>query len=265
MFEKIKNFLKEEYKKFDVENLEPEDNKNLSFKLAPSIVPEHLARYNFSIEQIKNGGNKDGKGIVILNLASARGYGSQMIKDALPESQVLSLELRPEYLEAQQKKYPKSKGEQVMASVGIIPLADQSVNVVDAFEILEHLDEQKNLVSESYRILKDDGMFIVSVPHPYSFNKEGKRKGISSNRHHFYEPSEEELFQLLKDSGFKDITKYGQTPVNKKISKVVEKISFALPIRPLWAWKKGRDTTVRINEGNHPEMINLTHIFLAKK
>jgi SAM-dependent methyltransferase len=288
---RINQKIKDAYKKIDIENLEPEERENFSFKLTPSIVPEHLARYNFSIEQIKNEWNETGKGITVLNLASARGYGSQMIKDALPDSRVISLELRFEYIKAQQKKYPNSNGEQVMASAGIIPLASESVDAVDAFEILEHMSEgyvdvtaatkeqegkpekdkktilggQENLVSEAYRILKKDGIFIVSVPHRYSFDKDGKRTGVSSNKHHLHEPDEDELFQLLKDKGFRDITEYGQIPANKNMSKVIGMISYVLPIRPLWAWKKGRDTAVRLDGDKKPNQVNLTHVFMARK
>jgi len=274
IIEKISKVVIKAYKYLNIENLEPDD-KNLALKLlTPAIVAEHEARYDFLITLIKDQGNLTGKEITILNLASARGYGTEKLQKALPESRVISLELRQEYLEAQKNKYLNSVGGQIMASAGKIPLPNASVDVVGAFEILEHLPKeetdsrlggQENLLSEAFRVLEVGGALIVSVPDRYSHDSKGRRTGISSNKHHLYEPNEDELREQLKKIGFTQITEYGQMPANKKISKIVGAISYILPLRPLWAWNKERDTEVRLDQNDNPDRFNLTHIFVARK
>lgn len=272
--EQITKAVKKAYKDLNIENLEPDD-KNLALRLlTPTIVAEHEARYDFLIKQIQEESNYTGEGVTVLNLASARGYGTEKLQKALPKSRIISLELRREYLEAQKNKYPKSRGGQIMASAGKIPLPNASVDVVGAFEILEHLSKeetdsrlggQENLLSEAFRVLEAGGELIVSVPDRYSHDSKGRRTGISSNKHHLYEPNEDELREQLKKIGFTQITEYGQMPANKKISKIVGAISYILPLRPLWAWNKERDTEVRLDRNDNPDIFNLTHIFVARK
>lgn len=49
-------------------------------------------------------------------------------------------------------------------SGGPLPFPDRSFAGVFAFEVLEHVDDDDGLVGEIARVLRDDGLFVLSVP-----------------------------------------------------------------------------------------------------
>ena len=51
-----------------------------------------------------------------------------------------------------------------------LPLSDNSVDIVIATQVLEHLNEYKETVSEMHRVLKPGGKVIISVPYDTFFS-----------------------------------------------------------------------------------------------
>jgi len=45
-----------------------------------------------------------------------------------------------------------------------LPDPDNSVDIVICMALIEHLKDPSNLISESFRVLKDNGLFILSTP-----------------------------------------------------------------------------------------------------
>ena len=60
--------------------------------------------------------------------------------------------------------------ETLVADAADTGLADASVDVVSAFELLEHLAEPQRVVAEMHRVLKPGGTAVVSVPHDTVFS-----------------------------------------------------------------------------------------------
>lgn len=52
----------------------------------------------------------------------------------------------------------------VRADARHLPLADRSLGLVVAFDILEHIEEDDDAVCEIRRVLRPDGTFLVAVP-----------------------------------------------------------------------------------------------------
>ena len=48
---------------------------------------------------------------------------------------------------------------------GAIPLPDHSFDLVVVIDFLEHIPDDRGFVSELRRILRDDGVLVVNVPH----------------------------------------------------------------------------------------------------
>lgn len=90
----------------------------------------------------------------------------------------------------------------------IIPLADQSVDVVTLLAVLEHLDNREDIIREIGRVLKEEGLLLITVP-----TKKAKpvlefmanwlrivsREEIADHKHYY---SSKELEHLLAKSGF---------------------------------------------------------------
>ena len=93
------------------------------------------------------------------------------------------------------------KGKYLAANVQKIPFDDNLFDFVVELDVLEHLQKGESIKSlgEVRRVIKDKGIFIISVP----LNESDKDKNL--NRH-LVTYDEYTIFQLLRDGGF-EITK----------------------------------------------------------
>jgi ubiquinone/menaquinone biosynthesis C-methylase UbiE len=86
------------------------------------------------------------------------------------------------------------------------PFKDKVFDVVYSCHVLEHVSNDFNALNEIYRVLKDDGIFILSVPNIYNLSSQFKKKlGYKKPfvaPTHLREYDESELRNKLKDSGF---------------------------------------------------------------
>lgn len=239
-------------KPFIVENIEPDDR--LIKRLFPNMLGEHIARYRYAAECVRLIPPMDRK-INILDIASARGYGSDILKKELPNGNVFGMEYKRDYVEKAHKKYPEPNF--LQGDARAIPFADESMDLVTAFEIIEHLPrkDQQNFLKEIFRVLKKDGKAVVSIPEPYS-------GGIGSNAYHLHEPSQEEMQKYIERAGLKTVETLGQICVSPIQAKRMKALNKVVPVWPIFAWGPSRDITVR----NVPEgELALTHIFVLKK
>jgi SAM-dependent methyltransferase len=59
----------------------------------------------------------------------------------------------------------KERGLAVMrADMISLPVADESLDLVVAFDVLEHIDDDKSAAAEAYRVLRPGARFLVAVP-----------------------------------------------------------------------------------------------------
>ena len=89
-----------------------------------------------------------------------------------------------------------------------IPLADQSVDVVTLLAVLEHLENGQEIIREAWRILKEEGLILITVP-----TKKARpvleflanrlhivsREEVADHKRYY---SSEELQRLLAGNGF---------------------------------------------------------------
>lgn len=88
-----------------------------------------------------------------------------------------------------------------MGSAYKIPLEDNSVDVVISLETIEHLDKPEVFVSEVRRVLKSDGVFVVSTPNDDEFTE--------GNVFHVHEFQFPELKRIV-EKNFTNVTYYFQ-------------------------------------------------------
>lgn len=120
---------------------------------------EHMARYSSVLDIAKDK--------VVLDIASGTGYGSNMISYFARE--VIGIDISEEAIEYSKSNYNKKNIEFICGSAYNIPLKDNSIDVVVSLETIEHLDKPEVFVKEVKRVLKKDGIFIVSTPNDDQF------------------------------------------------------------------------------------------------
>lgn len=157
-------------------------------------VVEHLHRYALALELAKNK--------VVLDIASGEGYGSNLLSRVA--SQVTGVDISEESVAHANNKY---KGKNLSFKVGStskIPLPDHSIDLVVTFETLEHHDEHDEMMYEIRRVLKEDGVLIISSPEKTIYKDRDP-----NNPYHIKELDLEEFSTLLK-ANFNDVKIYNQ-------------------------------------------------------
>jgi len=121
----------------------------------PAINYEHLHRYQFAGEFVKDK--------VVLDLACGEGYGSHLL--AGNAKRVIGIDIDGPTIRRASQKYFKSNLEFIIGSITDIPIIEEHCfDTIICFEALEHVKDHDRLMSEVKRLLKENGLFIVSTP-----------------------------------------------------------------------------------------------------
>lgn len=158
-------------------------------------VIEHLHRYAIAQKITKNK--------VVLDIASGEGYGSFLLsKNA---AKVFGVDIDEGSINHAKVKYAASKNiEFSVGSTDAIPLEDSSVDVVISFETIEHHDKHNLMMKEVSRVLKTDGVLLISSPEKSIYSKRDP-----NNPYHIRELTLNEFSDLLKRN-FKNVKLFNQ-------------------------------------------------------
>jgi SAM-dependent methyltransferase len=121
----------------------------------PDLMNEHRARYSFA-ERLA--GSK-----CILDAGCGIPYGAALL--ARSASRVFALDFSREPLLEGIGKYDGTGNIRfIQGDCANIPLTSGSVDVVVAFEVIEHLENWRGLLAEARRVLTPSGQLLVSTP-----------------------------------------------------------------------------------------------------
>jgi len=163
------------------------------------IWVEHWHRYHFAARWVE--------GREVLDVACGEGYGTALLA-ARNARRVTGVDLSPQAIAHARATYGSVPNtEFVEASCTRMPFADGSFDLVVSFETLEHIDAQREFVEEVGRVLKPDGVFLLSCPNKLEYSD----KRHFENEFHVKELYREELASLLS-ARFPALQWYGQRP-----------------------------------------------------
>jgi ubiquinone/menaquinone biosynthesis C-methylase UbiE len=134
------------------------------------------------------------RGKRVLDLASGEGYGSNAL--AREAAYVLGVDVDADAVEAARQKYTADNLCFMQGSADRIPAEDASFDVVVSFETIEHMPEemQHRFLDEVLRVLRPDGLFLVSSPDRHRTERSGMH-----NPYHVHELYLEEMHEILRD------------------------------------------------------------------
>ena len=159
------------------------------------IWAEHWHRYLFAAEHVA--------GLDVLDAACGEGYGAAWL--ARHARSVTGLDIDAATIGAARAKYKAPGLRFETGSVAAMPFADASFDCAVSFETLEHLAEQQAMMSELRRVLRPDGVLIISTPNKVEYSE----KRDFHNEFHVRELDEAE-FRALLASQFGAQRWYGQ-------------------------------------------------------
>ena len=156
---------------------------------------EHYHRYAVALDVAKE---KD-----VLDVACGEGYGSSFLADVA--SSVTGVDLSHEAVQHAMATYIKPNLTFRQGSAIALDFADASFDVVVSFETIEHLAEQSQMLTEIRRVLRPDGVLVISSPNRPVYSEESGEH----NEFHVKELDFKEFDELLSVE-FSAIRYFGQ-------------------------------------------------------
>jgi SAM-dependent methyltransferase len=116
---------------------------------------EHWHRYHFAAAFAV--------GKVVVDAACGEGYGSALL--ARRAARVTGVDLSAETVALARRRYGAASNlEYAEGRCEALPVADGGTDLFVSFETMEHLESPRALIAEAARILRGDGVFMVSTP-----------------------------------------------------------------------------------------------------
>lgn len=173
--------------------------ERLEFYDFSDVTVEHLHRYAIANDIVKNK--------VVLDLASGEGYGSYNLSKSA--SKVIGVDIDEKTVFDARKKYVNVNLSFIVGTADKIPVDSNSIDVVVSFETIEHHDKHDEMLSEIKRVLKDDGVLIMSSPDKkYYSDLTGQQNPFHVKELYFRE------FKELIDKSFQFTKYYYQNSFN---------------------------------------------------
>lgn len=147
---------------------------------------EHFARYAFARRLAKRKR--------VLDAGCGSGYGSAEL--ARSAAFVLAADISSEAVAHARGHFILPNLQFLQASCTQLPLADASLDLVTAFEVIEHLTDWRSFLAECGRLLAPGGQLVVSTPNKDYY--EDSRGPEGANPYHEHEFGFEEFAQELR-------------------------------------------------------------------
>ena len=177
----------------------------------------------------------------VLDLGCGVGYGSKIL--AMPEkvNEVIAIDISSSALNYAKKYYAHKKVKYLLSSAENLPFDDKYFDMVAAFEIIEHVTDYQKTLKEVFRVLKNNGYLFISSPNPRDLLNRLRHQILSKpfptkyqeNPLHTKEFYYEELFDIIRNNGFKIEDSYGQTirlPILNYLLKSRHKCLYKIPV-----------------------------------
>lgn len=162
--------------KFTGERLIPTLNEGAAFYY------EHIARYFLACQYTNYK--------TILDAGCGTGYGSYLIGKYGQGKQIQAVDLSPQTIAFAKENYGKSNIDFHIDNIlRLKTIKDKTIDLAISFEVIEHIAKQNTFLSQIKRVLKNNGIFIVSTPNVLTYPK--------GNKYHLKELKPNEFKQLL--------------------------------------------------------------------
>lgn len=154
-------------------------------QVSPDLWNEHYARYAFAARLAR--------GKRVLDAGCGTGYGSAALAEVA--SRVTGVDVSAEAVASARIAFSRDNLGFVSASAENLPFPDASFDLIVAFEVIEHLENWRALLSEARRLLSPAGQFIVSTPNRLYYAESRSLHG--PNPYHAHEFEYEEFREAL--------------------------------------------------------------------
>jgi 2-polyprenyl-3-methyl-5-hydroxy-6-metoxy-1,4-benzoquinol methylase len=176
-----------------VKNNLPWTGERLVTEIANEDTVYHLHRYAIPMDYIT--------GKIVVDIASGEGYGSNLM--AVKAKLVYGIDISEEAILFATEKYNTTTNLNFrVGTVENIPLDDHIADVLVSFETLEHTGKHHEMISEIKRVLKPDGIVIISSPDKANYSDRYNRVNPFHVKELYFTEFKDLLNKYFKKSHF---------------------------------------------------------------
>lgn len=166
---------------------------------------DHVERYKFASKYVK--------GKNVLDISCGTGYGSKILCEA-GATKVVGIDISSEAIDFAKTHYQMKGLEFKVGNILDIDSPENYFDVITCFETIEHIKNQEKAFAELRRVLKSEGLLIISSPNRKLTSPGKLIDDYPNNPYHTKEYSVEELVSILRNQ-FKTLEVYGQRGLPK--------------------------------------------------
>ncbi len=144
-----------------------------------NIYGAHIGRYQAGVDILRDK--------TVLDIACGSGYGTKLI--ATVAKKVYGVDVDRQTIDYAKQHFNGTNIEFMIGDGESIPLADKTVDVVVSYETIEHIHNYKQFLNEVKRVLKPNGLLLLSTPNDSEY--------IEDNHFHLHEFNYGELKKLI--------------------------------------------------------------------
>lgn len=148
------------------------------------IEVEHLHRYLFARNMLN--------GLDVLDIACGEGYGSRILSDTAKT--IVGVDIDQAIIDRASRVHGTDTVRFLHGSCLSIPLEDDSVDAIVSYETVEHIEDHAGFMSEIRRVLRKDGLLIMSTPDTNAY----VQSSPEDNPYHVREMERAEFQSFLK-------------------------------------------------------------------
>ncbi|PZR43051.1 class I SAM-dependent methyltransferase [Paraburkholderia fungorum] len=164
----------------------PMDGERFIPGMYESIMLEHYHRYLLA--------GPMAAGLRVLDIACGEGYGTASL--ARSAGYAIGVDISEDAVRHARCTYSASNLEYRVGNAAEIPVETGSIDLVVSFETIEHHDRHKEMMAEIKRVLKPNGLLLISSPNKYEYSDVPR----TSNPFHVKELYLDEFRALLADT-----------------------------------------------------------------
>lgn len=163
---------------------------------------EHCSRYYFAVPYIRSR--------IVLDIACGNGYGTYiMAKNGARFS--IGVDISQEAINTARRNFFGMNMSFGLMDAARANFIDKAFEVLISFETIEHIPDYVRFLMEIRRLIKDNGILLISTPNSLISIK---RNGRPDNPYHIKEFTPDEFYRLLSGY-FRFVRLYGQIFTNR--------------------------------------------------
>lgn len=198
--------------------------------MSDETLEHHLKRYRFAFPYVQ--------GKTVLSVACGNGYGEHLMATEGGAQSVVGFDISEEAITFARDQYMAPNLSYQLSDGKHLDVPTHSQDVVISFETIEHIEEDGAFLRELDRVLKPEGVLLISTPNRAKSLKNYFSKK-PTNPYHVREYLKDEFEQLLQ-SQFASVSLHGQ--------KVIFKRRFNTLLRYAWYSLTGKLAHIEIRD-----------------